>query len=211
MPFVPFVHLTEKNTGLKTMRVKNSHFRNFINRFWFKLADSWLVFPPIPKDNRILFFKRDRMDYFFLSNFFPCPLEIDGKKWPHTEAYYQARKSKNPLYHERILQKDKAWWAKYVGDSRIGDPKIAKKSWFKKYPDDLRDDWDDIKAGAMEKALYAKFTQHDYLKQALLKTAPAKIIEDSPNDFYWGMGHDGSGRNRLGNMLMQLREDLYHQ
>ena len=86
------------------MRIKNIYFRNFINRFWFTVAHSWLTFPLLPKDNRILFFKRDRADYFSYPIFIPVKLEIDGKRWPHTEAYYQARKSKNLLFHERILQ-----------------------------------------------------------------------------------------------------------
>jgi predicted NAD-dependent protein-ADP-ribosyltransferase YbiA (DUF1768 family) len=57
-------------------------------------------------------------------------------------------------------------------------------------------------------ALLYKFTQHHELKQLLLETEDTEIIEDSPVDWYWGCGKDGSGKNMLGILLMKLRENL---
>lgn len=34
------------------------------------------------------------------------------------------------------------------------------------------------------------------------------IIEKTTNDYYWGCGKDGSGKNMLGIILMKIREKL---
>ena len=36
----------------------------------------------------------------------------------------------------------------------------------------------------------------------------AKLVEHTENDSYWGDGGDGSGRNMLGQILMQVRDEL---
>jgi N-glycosidase YbiA len=60
----------------------------------------------------------------------------------------------------------------------------------------------------MLEALMAKFTQHADLKQILLDTGDATLVEHTTRDSYWGDGGDGSGRNRLGALLMQAREAI---
>jgi ribA/ribD-fused uncharacterized protein len=60
----------------------------------------------------------------------------------------------------------------------------------------------------MREALWAKFTQHPELRSLLLSTGDETIVEHTENDNYWGDGGDGSGRNRLGVLLMELREKL---
>ena len=57
-------------------------------------------------------------------------------------------------------------------------------------------------------ALRAKFTQHDELKAVLLGTGDAELVEHTANDRYWGDGGDGSGKNRLGALLMQVRAEI---
>ena len=72
----------------------------------------------------------------------------------------------------------------------------------------LRHDWESVKEQVMMDALRAKFTQHDDLKAILLGTGDATLVEHTANDSYWGDGGDGSGKNRLGHLLMQLRAEL---
>jgi len=60
----------------------------------------------------------------------------------------------------------------------------------------------------MRDVLRAKFTQHEDLRALLLSTGDAKLVEHTANDSYWADGGDGSGRNMLGQLLMQLREEL---
>ena len=68
--------------------------------------------------------------------------------------------------------------------------------------------WRDVHDSAVEQALEAKFTQHEDLRQLLLGTKPRQIVYHINSDDYWGDGRDGSGENRLGEMLMELRKSL---
>jgi len=72
----------------------------------------------------------------------------------------------------------------------------------------LRADWEEVKDKVMREALYAKFTQHPNLHEKMLATGNADIIEHTKNDSYWGDGGDGTGKNMLGVLLMELREEL---
>ena len=60
----------------------------------------------------------------------------------------------------------------------------------------------------MRVAVLAKFTQHDDLREILLSTGDAKIVEHTENDDYWGNGGYGSGKNMLGCILMEVRAEL---
>lgn len=60
----------------------------------------------------------------------------------------------------------------------------------------------------MRKAVYAKFSQNNELKDILLKTSSEDIIENTSNDYYWGCGTNGSGTNMLGIILMEIRDKL---
>jgi ribA/ribD-fused uncharacterized protein len=72
----------------------------------------------------------------------------------------------------------------------------------------LRRDWESVKEQVMMDALRAKFIQHEDLKAILLGTGDAVLVEHTANDSYWADGGDGSGKNRLGHLLMKLREEL---
>ena len=52
-------------------------------------------------------------------------------------------------------------------------------------------------------ALRAKFSDPD-LRLRLLDTKDSRLEEASPTDMYWGY----KGKNRLGVLLMQVREEL---
>jgi ribA/ribD-fused uncharacterized protein len=46
------------------------------------------------------------------------------------------------------------------------------------------------------------------MRAVLLGTGDAKLVEHTERDAYWGDGGDGSGQNRLGQILMQVRDEL---
>ena len=71
-----------------------------------------------------------------------------------------------------------------------------------------RPDWEQVKEDVMYKALQAKFSQHNDLRKLLLDTGERTLIEHSPHDSYWGDGGDGSGKNKLGELLMKLRDEV---
>jgi hypothetical protein len=61
----------------------------------------------------------------------------------------------------------------------------------------------------MMTALKEKFSdRHPELRELLLKTGNAILQDASPRDNYWGIGSKGMGQNKLGVMLMSLRDTL---
>jgi N-glycosidase YbiA len=60
----------------------------------------------------------------------------------------------------------------------------------------------------MLEALRAKFTQHAALRDILVGTGDAAIVEHTTRDRYWGDGGDGTGTNMLGRLLMRVRDEL---
>lgn len=131
--------------------------------------------------------------YGELSNFAPFPIKLGGKKWPTSEHYFQAQKFAGTSHEEDIRRAKKPRLAAEMGRDR-------------KRP--LRRDWESVKERVMLDALRAKFTQHADLRELLLGTDDARLVEHTANDAYWGDGGDGSGKNRLGQLLMQLRAEL---
>ena len=130
--------------------------------------------------------------YGFLSNFHPAPVTLAGESWPTTEHYYQAQKSADPQQQATIRQAETPGEAAQQG--RAITP--------------LPDDWTARRDDVMLAALRAKFTQHPDLAAALLATGQAPLVEHTANDRYWGDDGDGSGRNRLGELLMQVRAEV---
>jgi N-glycosidase YbiA len=127
------------------------------------------------------------------SNFAPFPIDLDGKLWPTSEHYFQAQKFVDRDRVEAIRATPSPMIAARMGRSRNHL---------------IRDDWDRIKDDVMHRAVLAKFSQHVSLRDLLLGTADAEIVEHTKNDSYWGDGGDGTGRNMLGRILMQVRAQL---
>jgi N-glycosidase YbiA len=138
-------------------------------------------------------FYRASDDYGEFSNFSRHSIFLDGARWPTSEHYFQAQKFHDAAYRERIRRARSPMDAANLGRDR---------------KQKLRNDWESVKDEVMRKALRAKFTQHEELKILLLGTGDAKLVEHTANDSYWGDGGDGRGRNRLGQLLMQVREEL---
>ena len=75
----------------------------------------------------------------------------------------------------------------------------------------LREDWGSVCDKIMLRILKYKFDQHPILKENLLNTGLRPIIQHTRADDFWGDGGDGSGENKLGKLLMKLREHYYNQ
>lgn len=162
----------------------------------------------IPADGRILFFKRDRASFGFLSNFHDAPITIDGEVWRSTEFYYQAQKSSDAEYRDAIRSATSPAHAKALSTDPARSPRARKRSWFTGREDKMRSDWHEAKYEIMLKAVRAKFSQNANLATMLLATVDAEIVEDSQYDSYWGIGRDGTGSNALGKILTLIREEL---
>ena len=132
-------------------------------------------------------------DFGEFSNFAHYPITIKKKRYPTSEHYFQSQKFKEPKDREEIRKANSPMLAARMGRDR-------KRR--------LRRDWESAKLNVMREALIAKFTQHDELRQLLLSTKDAKLVEHTENDSYWGDGGDGSGKNMLGQLLMATRTIL---
>jgi len=134
-------------------------------------------------------------EYGEFSNFAHFPIRLKGRTWPTTEHYFQAQKfaGTDDAHAEAIRKAGSPMIAARMGRDR-------KKK--------LRRDWESVKVSVMREALLAKFEQHPQLRELLLSTADAKLVEHTERDDYWGDGGNGSGRNMLGQLLMEVRRRL---
>jgi len=128
--------------------------------------------------NRILFYRVNE-PYGEFSNFSLHPIKVNGKRWPTSEHFFQAQKFVGSKHEEEIRQANSPMIAARLGRSR-------------KAP--LRRDWEAVKENVMRQALRAKFTQHEDLKQLLLNTGEAVLVEHTTNE-----------------LLMELREQLRNE
>ncbi|KAJ7110252.1 hypothetical protein C8R43DRAFT_166136 [Mycena crocata] len=147
------------------------------------------------KRNRILFHPRRKDKYYFLTNAFPHPVKYGGKEYPTSQHLFQALKylDKRPDIAERI---------RTISKSPDEAVKYSLTQVAYQHPD-----WNRMNASKMEIAVWHKFTQHTELKQALLDTGDAELVNDTRNEI-WGVGKDGKGRNELGKALERVRTAL---
>ena len=143
----------------------------------------------------IYFYTTRDEKYGCFSNFSPHGFELDGFWWLTSEHYFQAQK---------FVDSDRPWFDKI---REVKMPKeAAKMGRSRKHP--LRSDWEQVKDEIMHQGVLCKFQTHGDIRELLLGTGDELIVENSPVDYYWGCGADGSGKNRLGEVLMRVREIL---
>ncbi len=133
-------------------------------------------------------------EYGCFSNFARAPFEVDGKVWLTSEHYFQAMKFPDaPEYQEKIRTTPSPMVAARLGRSRSVP---------------IRKDWESSKDDIMREAVRMKFTHNLEMRKILLSTGDAQLVEHTKNDRYWGDGGDGSGKNMLGKILMEVRDEL---
>lgn len=129
-------------------------------------------------------------EYAFLSNFYESPMIIQGIIYPTNEHFFQAMKTLSPSEREKIASAPTPGQAKRLGRQV-----------------ELRWDWESVKEDVMLTGLRYKFSNPD-LKEKLLATGNEELVEGNWwGDQYWGVC-DGIGKNKLGKLLMKVREEL---
>jgi len=116
-------------------------------------------------------------------------------------------------YAEHIRQQPTGNMAFVLGKQK----KVTGRAWvnnlnrlIEAYPRErvpMREDWDAVKDSIMRVLLHQKF-QVPRFRDALLATGDKAIVEHSTRDAYWGDGVDGKGANRLGQLLVKVREEI---
>lgn len=130
--------------------------------------------------------------YQFLSNMYSAPFVWDGRSYKNSEAAFQSAKSLDPAVRDQFSGMTGA---------------VAKREGRKVL---LRRDWEEVKDGVMEEVVREKFIQNPELLKKLIDTGDMELVEGNRwHDTYWGVDLvTGEGENRLGIILMKLREEL---
>ena len=132
-----------------------------------------------------------RDEYFFLSNFYPVEIKLDGIVYPNAESAFQAQKTLDVEERRKF--------------SMLKNPVQAKRLGRKVK---LRDDWEEVKLDIMTEIVSQKFLQHPHLIEMLLQTGDEELVEGNKwGDRFWGVCKD-KGENHLGKILMKIR-DVY--
>ncbi len=140
-----------------------------------------------------IYFYSNTDKYGVFSNFSPHGIQMEAGWWPTIEHYFQAQKFEDEDYQSKICRVRSPKEAKSLGQTR-------------KLP--LRSDWEEIKEDLMLQAVRKKFETHAEIRALLLATGEEELVENAPNDYYWGCGKNGTGQNKLGQILMQVRAEL---
>ena len=139
----------------------------------------------------IYFFTADKKPYGCFCNFSLHGFELDGLWWQTSEHYYQAQKFAGTAHAETI---------------RLAKTPAASAKLGHAFPH--HSDWKKIKYDVMQRAILQKFQTHGDIRKILLGTEDEMIIQEDIGDYYWGTGKDGSGKNYLGQILMDVRSTL---
>jgi ribA/ribD-fused uncharacterized protein len=150
---------------------------------------------------------KEFLDYYGshsdFSNMSRNPFTIKGNKFHCVEQYFQFFK------------------AKYFGDEETAKEILECYNGFeaKKLGRKVRgfnsSKWNSIRDFAMKRGMTAKFSQCGPLWNVLQDTVGMILVEASPYDRYWGVGHKYPdkvptckwGRNKAGELLMEVRAE----
>ena len=107
------------------------------------------------------------------------------------EHAYQTSKTNRPAERKKIRRAATPGAAKKLGRQAT-----------------LREGWDITKVGVMQAIVKAKFVQNPELRRKLLATGDEQLVEGNWwGDTFWGVCN-GEGKNHLGRILMEVREEL---
>ncbi len=146
------------------------------------------------KPIKIIMFYRSSGDCGYLSNLYKRDVMFENRTFRSSEDAYQFGKPLDCMTAEWLISAPK--------------PHLCAMAAHGLMAFDIRPDWQGIKVDRMRDVLRAKFNQHEDLKQKLLETGDAILVEDSKTDRFWGVGKKMNGKNMLGVLLMEIRDKL---
>jgi ribA/ribD-fused uncharacterized protein len=113
------------------------------------------------RSNTISFY-RTGDPYGEFSNFAAFPIVLKGVVWPTSEHFFQAQKFAGTVHEEQVRRAASPMLATKMGRDRSRP---------------LRADWEAVKDQIMRQAVAAKFQQHPALRDLLLSTGDARLVE----------------------------------
>jgi ribA/ribD-fused uncharacterized protein len=154
-----------------------------------------------------IYFNAKSADFAFLSNMHPCAVVLGGVRYPSAEHAFQCAKMlkfNRTSVASALLQLDSPFNVKKKAGKRgIPGARLS--------PEDLSQ-WDGgASTEAMLDVLRAKFSPGGELAARLVATGSRTLVEKLNvfADKTWGVAGKGCiGENRLGVLLMRVRDDL---
>lgn len=147
--------------------------------------------------DEIRFYRASEKPYGAFSNLYRREIEFEGEVFATSEHAYQAGKARKPAVRKWLMD--------------APSPSLLAMAAHGLYYWDIAPGWSTTKFDRMRAVLRAKFTQHPDIRDLLLSTGDAKLVEtatvDNEVNRLWGEVN-GVGRNMLGVLLMELRKDL---
>lgn len=151
--------------------------------------------------------KDGRITASCFSQWWPAPFTVEGMRYPTAEHWMMAKKA--------LLFEDRETASRIL---EAGSPKQAKQLGREVRGFD-EEKWDAAKRRIVDEGSFHKFDQNTALKEFLVSTGDAVLVEASPVDRIWGIGLSADdkraanpllwrGENLLGFALMQARERL---
>ncbi|MDX3854214.1 GTP cyclohydrolase II [Streptomyces sp. AK02-01A] len=157
------------------------------------MTDSVPTAPPTPVPPVPSVIDRFVGPWEFLSNYSPAPVHLDNRPYPTVEHAYQAAKTTDEQIRVRIATTPGPDEAKSLGRRNAN-----------------RADWEEAKVAVMRTLVEEKFRAPD-LRERLIGTGSAQLIEGNDwGDRFWGVC-DGQGQNTMGLILMAVREQAHRK
>jgi ribA/ribD-fused uncharacterized protein len=145
----------------------------------------------------IRFYRANDKRYGAFSNLFRRPIEFEGGVYPTAEHAYQAGKARKAEVRDWLMA--------------APSPALLAMAAHGLYYWDIAPGWSTSKFERMKSVLRAKFQQHADLRQLLLRTGDARLVESATTDNavnrLWGEVN-GVGQNMLGKLLMEVRAEM---
>ena len=154
-----------------------------------------------------VYFHKPEEPYGFLSNWYPSVFTVDGIQYSSVEQYIMYQKCM--IFNDQdsaqaVMDTDDVALQQAIGRNAKG------------YNDMV---WAGARQALAMRGLYAKFTQNEDLKEKLLSTGAAWLVECARSDIFWACGislqdekrkdtSNWRGKNLLGFALMEVRKTI---
>lgn len=149
------------------------------------------------QQEEIRFYRANEKPYGAFSNLYKRNIEFEGIIFPTAEHAYQAGKARKPAVRDWLMA--------------APSPSLLAMAAHGLYVWDIAPDWSKTKFDRMKRVLLAKYTQHEDLRELLLSSGTARLVEsatvDNAVNRVWGEVN-GKGKNMLGILLMEVRAEF---
>lgn len=143
----------------------------------------------------IRFYRASEKPFGVFSNLYRRPMRFEHIEFPTAEHAYQYGKPRKVAVRDWLMA--------------APSPALLAMAAHGLFPWDITPGWSQAKVGRMRRVLFEKFRQHEDLREILIGTGDAQLIEagtiDNEVNRFWGIVPSGAGQNMLGKLLMDIR------